>query len=407
MKDDAGRIKTDEQKKYNKNPHNNELRSGSALRGEVLKIQFETVPDSCPATETTTQTTKGYIIFIDSASNTREIERIPFEDVEFMAQKMNIPINKYSNINYFENYNNPLLPQAMREVPVDTMFIDTCTTPCPCSQFSLGVPSLSLSLKCPERELKTFFWELKGGLAIYNDINEKGETVGKDDWLVDAAAGVRFGASKRWALGLMFSSGVKAFDSFDSTSYKRVSLSLYGRYDLFRKTERVKKTEFEIDTMKSMEEMIKYDTTKSFVRDENGCYIDTLIITGTIRPIELVKYQERMKEMFEEFEVRPCINPFVYGLFGASIDRFSMDLFSLNFADDCKTKVEGGGLDISLPLNYGFGIGLDIPISANYDLSADMGFRSFAFGDRVISGGNIVPVNRRINTFVIRLGINY
>lgn len=408
-RDDAVRIKPESVSKYNYNPSTKLIRNGSTLRGSVIKIEYVSGPDSCPITENTKYVTKGYVLFVDSSSKSiTDIERIPLEDIDLVGLKTNLPKNKYGNVNYFETYNNPLLPRELKEVPVDTVEQDPCKVPCPCQPLNIGLPGINL--KCPDRELSWWFFEVKPGFALYNDVNEKDEKVGKDDWMMDIAAGIRFGSSKKWGLGLILSSGVKVFDHYDSTSYKRMNLALYARYDLFRNTKRVSDTKKSMDSMRVIEQMTMYDTVTFKIKDPITCQErDSVNIRSYIKPSEVMKYQEKLQEMYQEFEVRPCLNPFIYGLLGASIDKFSVDLFDLNFATGCKSKIDasGGDIDIAMPINYGFGVGVEIPICKSFDISADLGFRSISYGERIVSGGYIVPTNKRINSFVFRFGIAY
>lgn len=401
--DDAVRINKDKTNKYNMNPNTKTPRNGNALRGEVRGIEYVAVPDSCPINDSTKFVKKGYVLFIDSANASKgDIERIPLEDVETVAKNVDMPINEYGNVNYFENYNNPLLPKSLREVPVNTVYQDTCSTPCPCEQIDVNIPCI-LCFDCPKRELKWWFIDLKPGFAAYKDVNVDGEKVGKNDWTFDAAAGVRFGSSKRWGLGLIFSTGVKLYHTWDSTNSKRMSLNLYGRYDLIRNKERINKYRKLTDTLPEITEMMVYDTIKTKTMD--GCG-DSVIIHKSIKPSEIIKYRERIEQEFKEIEVRPCPNPFVYGLFGASIDKFSIDLFKLN-GSECKNSIEWAGADVSMPLNFGFGIGLEFPLGLDVDLAADLGFRSISYGEKEVISGMLAPVNKRLNALVFRIGITF
>ncbi len=403
--DDAVRINKDKTSKYNINPNTKTPRNGNALRGEVLGIEYLAVPDSCPINDSTKFIKTGYVLFIDSSNTSKkDIERIPLEDVDAVAKNVDMPVNEYGNVNYFENYNNPLLPKNLREVPVNTVYQDTCSTPCPCEKLNLDIemPCI-LCFDCPKRELKWWFVDLKPGFATYKDVNADGEKVGKNDWTFDAAAGVRFGSSKRWGLGLIFSTGVKLYNTWDSTNSKRMSLNLYGRYDLIRNKERINKSRKLTDTLPEISEMMVYDTIKTKTMD--GCG-DSVIIRKSIKPSEIIKYRERIEQEFKEIEVRPCPNPYIYGLFGASIDEFSIDLFKLN-GSECKNSIEWAGADVSMPLNFGFGVGLEFPLGLDVDLAADLGFRSISYGDKEVISGMLAPVNRRLNAIVFRLGITF
>ena len=66
------------------------------------------------------------------------------------------------------------------------------------------------------------------------------------------------------------------------------------------------------------------------------------------------------------------------------------------------------GVDWSLPVSFGFGAGIDIPISSSLDIEIDLGYRNIAVGDAYqILGFSDVPDTRRINSFQLRLGVIY
>lgn len=401
-RDDAVRIKADSAAKYNTHPKTNNLRNGLALRGEVKRIRIDAIPDTCPVDENTKYSYKGYVIFVDSSVKSKNYtEKIPLEDVDLVGPKIDMPKNDYGNINYFEIYNNPLLPRELREVKVDTVYKNPCITPCPCEEITLDMPCI-FCLSCPDRQLSRLFLELKPGYSIYKDFNSLGKEIGKDDWSFDAAAGVRFGSTKRWGLGVIVSTGVKTFNKIDSSITKRTSVNLYGRYELIREKKRKYTYESEKETV--VENMFVYDT---IIGKTKECFEDSTIIIQRINPNYLVKVKNI--ENFEDYEVRPCIVPFVYGLLGFSIDKFSLDLFKINFSDNCKDQIDldAPDMDISLPINFGLGIGLEIPLHKRVDLSTDIGFRSISYADKTINNGLIAPTNRRLNAFIFRIGLTF
>ncbi len=405
--DDAVRIKQDSAYKYIAHPKTKNFRSGSTLRGDVKKIEVIGYPDSCPMNN---WVYKSFVVFVDSSVKKRNFkERIPLEDIDLIGQKVKLPQNQYGNINYFENYNDPLLPRMLREVPVDTLYRDTCSTPCNCKPLTvdfdldLEVPCL-LCIECPDRELQKYFLEIKPGYSIYNDFNAFSKKIGRDDWTADIAFGLRFGSSRRWGIGLIASTGVRTFNQFDSSLSRRFSVNLYGRYELVR--DRFTRSINISDTsVTETPEMFTYDTIvvpKSCECPEEG---DSLIIIQKINPSYLVEVKNR--QIVEEYEKRPCFVPFVYGLFGLSVDKFSVELMQLSFNNDCKKKVDAKApdLDISLPLNFGFGIGFEVPISRKIDFSTDLGFRSISYADKTNNLSFVSPTRKRINSLIFRIGI--
>lgn len=395
--DDAVRIKPEAMHKYNRHPINGKIRSGSTLRGEVKSIEFTVYPEKCPVEKETKWYGKGFVLFRDSiADDEKQIERIPLEDLVLIGPKLNIDKNGCGNINFFETYNNPLLPKEVREVKVDSIFVDTCTFPCPCQKVEAVIPCIfCFDYKCPDRLLSWFFAEFKAGYSVYND-KKIDRTVGKDDWSGELALGLRLSKSKRWGLGLLFSTGIKLNNSFDSSEAQRPQIYLYGRYDLLRNT--VPGTQ--ADSLKELEDIVFYDTT--YAKTNDGCR-DTLIIK------KMVKTNEINKLKIEPVEKRPCLNPFIYGIFGTAVDDATLDVYRLSVNTNCKNKInsDAPGIDMTLPLSFGVGIGLEYPLSKYLDLSVDFGFRSLAYGDKVNSQGYIVPTYKRVNTFIFRLGLTF
>lgn len=346
--DDAVRIKPDKAEKYDILFDTDSsvigTRNGNTLRGTVIGILKKTYANDCPADEFTKYTTRDYVLFLDSLSEDVEnIEQIPLEDVELIGTKLpDLPENDYGNINWFENFNNPLDPRNIREVRVDSVYIDTCSVDyCDCAPLSVNVryPELNLRLECPDCDYSWYFLELRGGYAVYDDVNPDKLTIGRDGYLGEAAFGARFG---RYGLGLAVSSGVPIYNSLTEGDIYRPVTMLHGRY---------------------------------------------------------------------HFDKIACMIPFAYGQFGMSIDEFSLDLFKVSVCDGCKSniEVEPPNADISIPVSWGFGIGLDIPnYTCLFDLSFDLGFRSLAVGQPMVFGGFAnLPTKRRINMLVLRMGITF
>jgi len=107
-----------------------------------------------------------------------------------------------------------------------------------------------------------------------------------------------------------------------------------------------------------------------------------------------------------------CLSPFVYGQIGGMIDSATINLFKLNFSADCKNKLKVNGelpeFDLSMPISYSLGAGVDIPLVSWLDLSADVSFRSYAVGEMTqIYRYTNVPVKRTINMLVFRFGVTF
>ncbi|MEI6090144.1 MAG: hypothetical protein WCR42_06815 [bacterium] len=353
--DDAVRIKKAYERQYNTNPFTKEPRNGSSLRGKVLGVSIITQPDSCPIKPTTEYIISQYVLFVDSsAANEDQIEKIPLNCVELIGYKLDPDDKDFGKINIFEDYHNPLKPDRYRFVKIDSTFIDTCSD-CGCNKLDIALPELRF--KCPKRNCSWYFLELRGVYSIYNDVKITNTTIGRDNISAEIAAGFRFGESKKFGLGVAVSNGIKAYDSKQSIDLTRPSAMLHLRYDFLSRCN---------------------------------------------------KALSQKNNIFKTL----CLSPFVYGQIGGMIDSATINLFKLNFSADCKNKLnvngELPGFDLSIPISYTLGAGIDIPLVSWMDLSADVSFRSYAVGEMTqLRGYTNVPVKRTINMLVFRFGVTF
>lgn len=347
--DDAIRIKNDKISKYNKIPNEDTERDGKTLRGSIAKLVFEGVPHTCDSNAP--KVFKGYVLFLDNSKEDKEsnYEIIPIDDIELVADIYNAPKNKYSNLNLFENFNNPAGMREVREIPVDTVVTDTCC-PCRCRNWSLsGMFAMDVDVNCPDRKYSWYFLELKPGYAMFSDYKSATQKEGKSQWVGEIAAGIRFGSQKQWGFGLMASTGVNTYNSFTGISINRPVVMFHGRW--------------------------------------------------------------------QSQDIK-CFKPVIYADFGMPIDKMSIALPKFDISsgcEDCKKYLKdlkaSGNLpevDFSWPLTFGFGVGVDLPINSWLDLSADLGWRSLAFGEEVAAAGfQNVPSQRRIDVFLFRFGVTF
>ncbi len=331
-------------------------RNGAALKGKALRI--ETYITKC---RERILKEESFLVFKDSEPGALP-ENIPLEHIDLIGEKPGVDAGK----NWFEHYNDPLNPPALREIPVDTIINADCGKPeersappareniCECSQLEFGLEIRCPWANCRDNYYKWYFIELRAGFASYTDKKpaELGET-GKTAFMGEIAAGVRFGGRKQWGIGLVLSSGVPLYNSKQT----------YDILDL----------------------------------DENG------EPSADYRPTLMLHGRYAFEETF-------CLRPFIYGQFGLTIDDLSLDLANLEFGcSDCKRKLEAapGELDLGLPLSFGMGIGVDVPIACMFDFSFDIGFRSIGFGEKSPFPvfGVSTPERRRVNMFVFRFGV--
>jgi hypothetical protein len=351
---DAVRIKKKYWDKYNQVEIEGETRerNGSALKGTVLRI--ETLKPQAGESRT-------YVVFLDSMA-TEKVERIPIEHIDLIGEKRGL------GPNYFEHFNDPLNPRAIREVPHDTIPVagppDEGKPPPETMDCGCGpLPGVGVDVYCPFIDCRVdylsennFFTELKGGYAVYNDVQPAGlGNVARDAYFGELVMGYRF--DYHWALGLAWSTGVPLYNSLQAP------------------------TEIEL--------------------------------TDDGEPVSIYR-PTMMLHLKYNFEDKWCMIPFVYGQFGLAIDELSFDLFKITtYCDDSDCSraydYEPPEADVSIPLSFGLGAGVDIPLSCYFDLSFDLGFRSIAFGeqDPFTLFGVLMPQKRRVNMFVFRLGFSY
>lgn len=351
--DDAVRIKKEHWDEFGVIPGTNQPRNASALRGTVLRI--ETVKFYCN-NELTNDST--YIVFKDKNPKS-EVEFIPIEKIDLVGTKTEVGLG----LNWFERFNDPLNPREIREVEVVEIKLDTCSGDKPSDHTCDCQPLGSFSLKCPNDPCRSntlknrnYFLELKAGYAFYNDYIPAliGEAP-QEAYFGEFAGGYRFGSRGQYGIGLSYFTGVPIYNSLDNDLLNPGGIS---------------------------------------IEEDEGITRDALFLHG--------RYS---------FDKTWCMFPFVYGQLGAAIDDLSMDFWNFELGcRDCKREIKAND-DVSLSgdiaLSYGLGIGVDIPVSCTFDLSVDMGFKSLSVGEKgnIPISGVIVPESRRVNMFLVRIGI--
>lgn len=340
-RDDAVRIKKEHWKDYENVPGTNEIRNSATLRGEVVRI--EKVNYMCDDSITGK---KVYVVFRDKTPDSH-LEYIPIDDVDLVGTKPEVNLDS----NWFEKFNDPLNPREMREVPVTVRPLDTCEAICDCGPVDMSCPNIP----CRPDKIKDtwYFMEFRGAYAAYSD---KLPNLLTEDpmeaYAGEIAAGFRFGNRHQWGLGLSFFTGVPIYNS----------------------------------------------------QNEDFQIIDGVLEEATRRPAVLLHARY-------SFDKTWCLFPFLYGQLGVAIDDLSLDFWSFDLGcKDCKRKLEVNddfNADGEIALSYGFGAGIDFPLSCNFDFSFDVGFKSLAIGEKSTFpvNGILVPDIRRVNMFILRLGI--
>lgn len=352
--DDAVRIKADRESRYERSPEM-KLRDGRTLRGTVIEVQIARNAQNPAQIDTT-------VLFLHAASENRSenIERIPLNDVELVGTLFDAPKNEFNNANVFESYNNTERIPYLRTVPLKNYVQNDCG----CEPLSFDASVAPPSIRCPDRTYDWYFIEGRGIYSAYNDRRSGFTEVGREAIQGEVALGLRFGASDEWGVGVAYTSGLFAYNSFSSL---------------------------------------------------NGV---AATVTDANRSAVLLHTRYQMAKSVTDF-LGICLKPFAYGQFGATIDRASVNLMKMNFAaEDCNDcnqlindlKVDGtlGNYDFSLPLTFGLGLGIDVPVSSWLDASFDIGWRSMGLGDEsTVSGIANVPSLRRMNIWRFRMGLTY
>lgn len=349
--DDAVRIKTDFMKKYDTLTVQNKLihRNGSTLRGQVNRIVETITIDTCGGKNDTTRT--GYVEFLDStyfSISRPQIERIPFSHIDFVGEKKGLGLGK----NWFENYNDPLNAKNIREVNFvsNVSRIDCKNPPPPPCDTCNTPPPPPFDCGC---EPYSFSLGIECGKRTYTDV------------FIELRGGYAAYVDK---LSLLTSGkAVEGYMGEIAVGYRFGETKQWGIG-------------------------LAYGTGVGIANT-----YDESVVT---RPWLMLHGRKNFDRIL-------CISPFIYGQFGMSLDKASLDLFNFKYGD-CKTQITDPSYNVNLPISYGIGAGLDIPVLEELDLSIDLGYKHLNVGEYLpVSGFANVPFNKTIDMFVLRLGLTY
>jgi len=345
--DDAVRIKQEHQSKYEAKSGQS-VQDGRTLKGTVVEIVI--IPrKNFPGFSDTV------IVFLPNGlkDDKENYQKIPFNEIDRVAQ-LTITENKFGNINVFENYNTTEGIRQLRSVPVKNLNFNECD----CLPLDLDLSIDLPGFKCPDRQYAPFFLEARGVASAYS-LTTRVSSESNIGYGLEAAAGIRFGGMNEWGVGLAYSTPIISKNSFTGAELNPQPILLH----------------------------IRYQMSKNVVN-----------LLGI------------------------CMKPFAYGQIGATFDEVSLNLFKLNFApsncSSCNQLVQdlqaSGQLpevDFSLPISFGTGVGVEIPLAESLDLGVDLGWRSLAYGELVpssiVAGFTNVPSMGRINTFRLRFGLTF
>ena len=339
--------------------------------------------------------------------------------------------------------------------------------PCDCEPFVLG---LDLDLSCADRRYgRIALAGLLRGSAFTDGVSPA--TQGKLGGGLDAFVGWRFGQEKRWVVGVTLSTGIATINAGEipqsATSIADMAVTLRplalatARYYFTpllppKKREPVPEvTPFaDVDTIPHFisgqrlpcvtkprvdstpivadANLIARDSMMmrdSVIRRDSAVTIESLFDPCQdirVKYDRLVRWQEVVLKKDTVYAPPPdpvtelfggCIKPYVYGEAGMAFDPRTRAALAMALdltCNDCVAAIRDAnldgslGLNWSLPITFGFGAGLDIPISSKMDLEIDLGYRNIAVGDAYrMLGYADVPDTRRISQFQLRIGVMY
>ncbi|GAB5466001.1 MAG: hypothetical protein Kapaf2KO_14370 [Candidatus Kapaibacteriales bacterium] len=355
-------------------PNTGKSRSPATLRGNVFNI-YVNKQEYLTESGELAESEQRFYVFLDSLAynvDNPEYEFIP----EGLVQNMGIQVGMPDSTYWVESYNNPLDPPIIRQLPIETKEVNDCA----CGDLMINVPPCDgcevPDIKCPfpwkerAQNRSWYFVETRFSYAYYNNQRFNPELSFIEEYPTDAgaievAAGYRF--QDRWknhfGLGVMYTTGQPMFSESNFESVRRPSVMLHGRY--------------------------------------------------------------QFDEIF-------CLFPFLYADFGLTIDEASLYLgrisYSANidgFLDielcDCDEEGDIDGrlrlaqeaaadspdVDLSIPISWGIGGGIDIPVHKYFDLSFDLGYRYVSYGDEVRLYGYAVPTRIGNGMFILRAGFTF
>ncbi len=455
--EDAVRIKPEAVSKYLRLTQHGVNRDGRTLRGVVDFVLID-------------RNERGEVIdtvwvFHDLNGRYATASRlaIPIRDIEMLPvlyPGMLTDTNR--GIDLVEGFHVTKQIPRIRQIPIRR---DPCSEPppltkdtCDCKPLELG---LDLPLSCAEREYSNVALAalIRGSAFTDGNASVIAGTLGIG---LDVIAGYRFGPHRQWMAGLSLSTGVATVDAGEITPSMSTidGLETYVR-PLALATGRYYFVGFDKLSPKIEVPQPRSDTTIRYVnnvevycgnRKGNADTIAQPHPPDSLRaamvqqlpsrrsadrpwqPPSTDLYSDDCTEWQWKFdslqyvytmqkrEDQPaadlfggCIKPYVYGELGMALDLRTRAAASMAINVDCndcvaalrEANADGSlGVDWTVPLTFGFGVGVDIPIGRSFDFEIDLGYRSIAVGDSyALIGFRDVPDTRRFGQFQLRLGV--
>lgn len=329
-------------------PNTGKPRNPNTLRGNVFNITKVVSEDG----------EREYVVFLDNLAfglENPDYEFIPIEVVDFQGPKLGF------DKNWFENYNNPLDHDVIREVET----VEVVDKGCGCSKISCPTCKFTCPFPWQARaeNRSPVFVEAKAGVASYMDQSPFELTQrGFDQPFGEFAAGYRFGDRKKahFALGLSYFTGILTYENLTGNLLNRDALMLYGKY-----------------------QFNEWNCVFPYVYSQIGASLDVnSLYMGRLA------LSTRLKGMFK-YEC-DC---------EAELDA------------DAKLRREiafkSPDIDLSIPISLGFGFGVDIPANKYFDVSIDLGYKYMKIGESTTVFEFKMPVARPMSIYTLRIGVNF
>jgi hypothetical protein len=402
--EDAVRIKPEVSEKYFQKSSGNVNRDGRTLRGYVEYVQI--------LRDTANNPIDTVFAFKDKVDNkvTGNGMLIPMKHIESIPSLFpDIQTDSLGGFNLVESFHVTKQIPEIRSIPI----VDVLNKPCNCEPFSLGV-GLDLSLKlalginagfnfsCFDRDYSDFWaaGHIRGTSFADRVISNSligNPAIDRLQFGGDLTAGIRLGEDYRWALGLTYVQGIATINAGE-----------FKPNDILADMPLVNRP---IGLLTTRHYLVPVKNSQKGKENKSFLYVDVYGDEANKPVREDVESDGILKAIFG------CMKPYVYNELGLAFDAASLAALSMSLGfecDECSARIRdaqtNGEIDMnwSLPISYGFGVGIDIPVMKNMDIEIDLGYRDIAVGDSYsLLGFNNVPGTRRMGTFQLRLGVMY
>jgi hypothetical protein len=402
--EDAVRIKPEVSEKYFQKTSGEVNRDGRTLRGYVEFVQI--------LRDTANTPIDTVFAFKDKVDNkvTGDGFLIPMKHIESIPTLFpDLQTDSLGGFNLVESFHVTKQIPEIRSLSV----IDAINKPCNCEPFSLGM-GLDLSLKlalgidagiglsCFDRDYSDFwaaghFRATSFADRVISNVIVGDPAIDRLQFGGDLTAGIRLGEDYRWALGLTY---VQGFATINAGEFKP--------NDLLEDLALVSRP---LGLLTTRHYLVPVKNSQKGKKSQNFLYVDVYGDEENKPAREKQQSDGILSAIFG------CMKPYVYNELGFAFDSFSLAALSMSLGlecDECSQRIfdaqSNGEIDMnwSLPITYGFGVGVDIPIMNNLDIELDLGYRDIAVGDSYsMLGFTNVPGTRRMGTFQLRLGVMY